>query len=275
MGGAHRGDRARASSSGRSRRPPIASSARSKPGSASSWASTASSTTRQVAPPLQRIDPAAEREQVARARAAASGARRGRLGGGAGPAGRGRGRHGQPGAADHRRRQGARHAGRDQRPAAGGVGRAPRAGDRLRRRRRQGGRGRTGTVRFGAGASRRVVVRDIDAALGFYRDTLGPAGRARSLPIASDGVTHRVPDGRRVEGRAGQADRRRRPAWRASSRREGRASITSASRSPTSPPRSTGSRPTASSSSTPRRGAGPRGRSRSSIRARATACSSS
>ena len=125
-----------------------------------------------------------------------------------------------------------RDAGRDQRPAARGVRRAPRADHGLMENSEQAfdlPLAAPGRVHHVA-----VVVRDIDAALAFYRDRLGlPVELV--LPIESDGVTIAfLPVG---ESKIELVSRpTRRPASRASSSRAARASTTSASRSPTSPP---------------------------------------
>ena len=178
-----------------------------------------------VRPPLQRIDPALEREQVERIRQLRRDPRRGRLRGGAGPPGSGRARHRQRHAGHHRGGRRARHARRDQRSAAGRLGRAPRGRHGLRARRlrpasrpaegvarsRQSttdiskssrGIGRQGPISLaharrdmvevaGRTFSRvhhvAVVVRDIEAALAFYRDTLGLTVEL-VLPIESDRV---------------------------------------------------------------------------------------
>ena len=125
----------------------------------------------------------------------------------------------QPRAGHHRRGQGARHAGRDQRPAARRVGRAPRG----RRPSERVSRGDDGSRRQAEGSGRwsrsrgrtfsrvhhvAVVVRDIEAALAFYRDTLGlPVELV--LPIESDRVVIAFLTVGRVEGRARRADRHR------------------------------------------------------------------
>ena len=82
--------------------------------------------------------------------------------------------------------QGARHAGRDQRPAARRVGRAPRAGDRLTCRSSLAGRPSDGRSVRARPPRRGRRARHRRGARRSYRDTLGPARRARSLPIASD-----------------------------------------------------------------------------------------
>ena len=84
-----------------------------------------------VSPPIQRIDPDAERRQVEgvrRVRAERDAAAWAAAMRALGDAAVGRSNV-LP--ADHRRGQGRRHAGRDQRPAAGRLGRAPRADHRL------------------------------------------------------------------------------------------------------------------------------------------------
>ena len=164
-----------------------------------------------ASPPLQRIDPEAEREQVERVRRVraerdAAACERALAALGEAAAGTR-----QPAAADHRRGQGAGHAGRDQRPAARGLGRAPRADHRLSAGRpwRPADRQRTCTTcgaydaamtpppaaarlandhRLGKVHHVAIVVRDLDAALGFYRDILGLAVELVE-PIPHDRVT--------------------------------------------------------------------------------------
>ena len=146
---------------------------------------------------IQQIDPDGERRQVEGLRRVRAERDPAAWDGGAarGSSDAARGER-QPAAADHRGGQGLRDGRRDLRPAARRVGRAPRADHGLMSRRAQGtwphdrDPGRWPT-RFAPARPRSttsaVVVRDLDAALGFYRDILGLRARA-VLPIPADRV---------------------------------------------------------------------------------------
>ena len=78
-----------------------------------------------------------------------------------------------------------------------------------------------------------LIVRDLDEALGFWRDTLGlPVELV--LPIETDRVTIAFLPGRGVQGGAGRADRRHHGRRAVPRARRARGSTTSASRSRTS-----------------------------------------
>ena len=158
--------------------------------------------------PLQRIDPEGERRQVARLRrvraerdAAAWGAALDRLE----AAARG---DGQPPAADGRRGQGACHGRRDQRPAASRVRRPSRAHHRLRCDPMPSPSDRAARAHP---TSRQGPPRRADRPLHRGREPLlagCPRARARGGPGHPPGSRpHRLPRRRRIEGRAGRADR--------------------------------------------------------------------
>ena len=153
---------------------------------------------------------------------------------------------------------------RDQRPAAGRLGRAPRADHGLSDAVAGDGTGRDGPVadlratsyarrhepirrRPRPAAARDPPARPHPPRRGRRPRPRGVARRSTAtssgceletiLPIPTDRVTDRVPADRRVEDRARRADRRHDRGRPLPRRRRGRASTTSASRSPTSPRR--------------------------------------
>ncbi len=180
-----------ASSSARSRSRPTGSSGRSRAGDQVVVGVNAFRDEERRTPPTLRIDPEGERRQVEARRPGARRARPGRLGRGPAPGGRGRPGPAEPHAGAHRGGQGLRDGRRDLERPPRRVGRAPGAGDRV-------------TVPVGGdemtpaavpahirGVGRvhhvAVVVRAMDAALDFYRDTLGLAP-GPVVPIPADRV---------------------------------------------------------------------------------------